>query len=1138
MKKKYIVIIILVLSLFIGTKDAYATQGIANFSGPNYSTGVTWCETGNNETGICGNYIDSPKVITVGGKSYAAYCIDPGLHMVPNTSYTCETTDDAGLVYLMEKAPLSTAGYSYEYSLFQLAFRMYATRKNIGNNSLTLMKAAIVRYNQIMEEDGDPYRVLAGCKPGQNCATDPHAYLGGNLGLIDQAWQLTLEAYALAPDEFGSDIAGNKESSESASGSNGTLKLTAVLGEPNSEVVTYKVTSTQNIEKVTFACENCQILSQSFSGISGEITVRILSDPSLCKPYKIKAYYNPKGVQICHTTNSGLSADFQYLVTSFEETGLDAGGTSPNPNPNPTGEPTAVFEFEPPYCDDPTCCHFGGDIDPGFIDGDIYNCCYDSTHSEASQYGLNDLFCYHNGLGVDHYFAKCNTDSFIDKNLQGSLNSYCSIYCTERVSIDVPDPITAKSGRYFELSKSSKGTKSPYIEGAKRCRMIIDYDKWNSDYISQVKKEIEKYNKFQRAKAYELMYENAISKASDAEETVTITCTPTAQSGTTQTCSYYKTVEGCKNPNASNNYCKETTASTESVTATSKTTDDNGTAIAAKTLTVTLKYKKYPFSTKYNWYETKIKLGGKTGVEIDPAGKYTTTHTQDWSGWSDTLDEQLASITEFNTTYNNKEIDGTSTTATSTNCTGVTSTSPKTKYVCSRNYAEVESHKENVPKIYDDYKASASSANSEFNSAAQTAKSTEDKLTQCDNFFTSDAAKAENVYKFAPELEGFEYTQVYKDDYGKLKSETTIIPFKNTPGCEVEGPILGPSTAGDPDALESPQYSQYYGDGNAFMHDFKATTLVWDSNGSGYRDFLDGVYYADKKLTQDAKYISKCSWDEEDKIIYTLIPRGEATEEKNFNYTMGTHQYRVFLSTLAGTYDTRWLIKNLGTNGKFDEIFQNSTACSSKQYTDKDGMLHCGLEVENELITVGTCNTEKTIVDPDECPDPEPGDNGSVLKFKIVDPAHVFPSCNSFDSCGFGYNWFEGTNGPETQKNIEQKGAKNSTYAPENMSYSFTFTPKDLKHIKNYNKYREENNRGGYSDFELGCQCPDVVEECNPVGETQVCKRVDSCKKCLSSFLTNLYNGEIKYGGATYKVTSSKGSINTIRDTKIHWAGV
>lgn len=193
--------------------------------------------------------------------------------------------------------------------------------------------------------------------------------------------------------------------------------------------------------------------------------------------------------------------------------------------------------------------------------------------------------------------------------------------------------------------------------------------------------------------------------------------------------------------------------------------------------------------------------------------------------------------------------------------------------------------------------------------------------------------------------------------------------------------------------------------------------------------------------------------------------------QSTVNTTLNNRQYFIFLTTLEGTYDTRWLLSRLGTNGKFDKFFaENGATCSTKQDATQDGLFHCGIHVEHEIVYTGKCNGDKTTISKEEC-DPTNGPE-PVLNFKIADPKNLFPSCSG-GSCDYGYNWFEGANGPETLSAVQKDGANGATYSPSHISYSINLTPADMRQIKNYNTYRESDKRGGYSDFTLTCSCPD-----------------------------------------------------------------
>lgn len=127
--------------------------------------------------------------------------------------------------------------------------------------------------------------------------------------------------------------------------------------------------------------------------------------------------------------------------------------------------------------------------------------------------------------------------------------------------------------------------------------------------------------------------------------------------------------------------------------------------------------------------------------------------------------------------------------------------------------------------------------------------------------------------------------------------------------------------------------------------------------------------------------------------------------------------------------------------------------------------------------------------------------------------------------------------GTEALSDIRRKGSNVNTYSPQSLSYQVTLNSKDMKQIKNYNRYRENNNYGGYSDFSLICDCPDDAEECHEVGGTQTCKRSRSCRMCRSGFLNNLYNGFVNYG-SNHSITGGSGSLESIRSSgRVHWAG-
>ena len=85
------------------------------------------------------------------------------------------------------------------------------------------------------------------------------------------------------------------------------------------------------------------------------------------------------------------------------------------------------------------------------------------------------------------------------------------------------------------------------------------------------------------------------------------------------------------------------------------------------------------------------------------------------------------------------------------------------------------------------------------------------------------------------------------------------------------------------------------------------------------------------------------------------------------------------------------------------------------------------------------------------------------------------------------------------------------TFNPSNLTYSFSFTSKDLTLIK---KYNESRIGGGYSDFKLTCKCGN-----NSSGQTN---GSEVCHECISEFLTNLYDKKFFYNGVTRNLTMDK----------------
>lgn len=737
------------------------------------------------------------------------------------------------------------------------------------------------------------------------------------------------------------------------------------------------------------------------------------------------------------------------------------------------------------YCLSDECCSPKVPTTPVTID--VNNCCTDSTHSEIVEVNLDDLFCYSNDLKVDYYFPKCDADYYINK--EAKLNDYCEMYCTERVSVDVPGAITAQNGRYFELTKNIYGTTSPYIEGFKRCRIRVYYDKWLKKYVEKVQEEINYYNEYQLNKAKEKTYEKASQNVTDVSGTIDIkvTCSTTAQ----------QPIAGCTGNNC-----------TTTVTTCSDTVET----------TYNYSYKKYHFTTLYSHYPVRIKESSKnnySAIEIEDDTKGTVSHAE-YSTYN-----LSAEIEAANTALESAK--------SSCECSTIDTATRDKLPDEDNNYPN-----EDVPTVKADYAKKAVDAEKNYKAATGAAEQLEKDIHKCDNYFTEDdiGKNAELSYKMNPEL-AFSYSQIYLTELGEKKLDSIGIGFNKN--CTYE--TILPENDNE-NELSSPNYSDIYSvSGNIqVMHDFANKNLSYVTGPNGFNSFLHEKYNADKKFTHDAKYHSVCKWEEEDKPVYTLVPSGEVkptiTED---NYTKHNKEYKVYLTTLDGTYETYWDLTGLGSKignsntGKFDNYFLNAGKTCAAGNPEEKAMFTCKLHIEHQITFVGNCygtfstDTTTLVEDCDEVPE------YSLYNFKVVDAKDFFPSGTTDESGNkYAYNWTDTEEGQKVMEEINKKAQEDKIFAPENISYSFDLSPSEMRHIKNYNV--EKNSEGGYTDFNLHCECPEEIQEHsleNGVG----------CTKCKSYFLENLAKNKIYYNGAnhTVDVWASNNNLETIRNTINKW---
>ncbi len=726
---------------------------------------------------------------------------------------------------------------------------------------------------------------------------------------------------------------------------------------------------------------------------------------------------------------------------------------------------------------DPNCCN-EDPIEPGWIDGTVHNCCEDGGNSEAHEYDLDKLFCYDGDLLVSHYYPKCKTDYYVDENTD--LNAkYCKMFCTERVSVEIPGSITATSGRYFQLSTTSKGTKSPYIEGFRRCRVRVQYDVWEDDYRDFVVKQKDSYNDFQYNETQHLIYESGAKN----EQSIT------GQVNLSVSC---KTEERNKDTNGDGKIDYKDSLQT--------------TCTDTQSAKYSYSYKLYTFDITSKYYHTVMLDQAKLDDFSEYKLMYDRTHNVTHSKYS---------TYDLKTQVENaqKALD-----QLETSC-GCRDTTNKTRDKLPHESSGYPN--EDVPAIRDDFKGKAERANSAYNDAAREAKHLEEELDKCDYYFEAGklggpykGANAEENYNFDASM-SFSYTQVYMDNEKGLLLDEQYINFEETPGCVITGPFKGPDAE---DKLSDRIYSTGdYGKAGKYekLQDFKEATLQHKESPTGFMEYRDEPYEADKVFTHDAKYRAECSWDEGENIYYTLTPNGGVSEDTDvINFTEHGQEYKLHLSTLDGTYETHWNVSGLGTDNKFDNFFNEQGNSCANESPSESSMFTCKLHVEYEIVLTGYCNGSNgtdTTVDVADCDPYKEGYN--LFAFRVVDSTNLFPNGFNTEAGEVAYNWSSTEKGQAALAEIQARGAADKTYARENITYSFVLSPTDMGHIKNYNV--EANIDGGYSDFNMDCSCSG-----------------NSCINCKSRFLNELANGNVTYDGQGHSVTgwgNSQTSLDGVR---------
>lgn len=733
----------------------------------------------------------------------------------------------------------------------------------------------------------------------------------------------------------------------------------------------------------------------------------------------------------------------------------------------------------------------------------INNCCEEDTISTVNENLINDLFCYDNEKKVKFFWKKCDVPYDYYKDSKVDIDSkYCEMYCSQRLILEQPGALTGTAGKYFKLGKTSHGSTGPYAEGYRRCRIQIKYDEWLTDYKAEVQSEVTNYNEFQRASAEYETYKNAKANKTSVTKNVTFTlpCTKEETISGCTVCTGVNTPAGCK---------------------TSCTT----TSSSSQTKEYSITYDKYHFTKKFTYGKVKVQETGYTKIEIVGDGKGQIEH-QDYSTYK--LKDGLATAQ--------------SKASSDLKCpSGYTAGSMTRTNIDDETWPD-----EDVVSLTSTKEGQLPGKEDAIKTSAKNAKLKEQALDKCDHYFDGETnypagadvntnykgTKVEESFDFKPEA-SFTYSQVYReaDKKGSLQEASDNVEFDKN--CTYEKILYSPGE----EEISADVYSDgEIGSGIQAMKDFNdEVDFKFDENGGGHTSYIHKTFNADKKFSTDVKYKAVCTFNEKSNPKHTLVPSGAVQKQSEIkNVTIHDTEYKIYLTTLDGKYETFWNIVKLGHEGTLDKYFQNGGKTCAKEEVDASKALTCTIEVKHSIVYVGTCygsnGTDVTIKKEDCIPTK---DGYAVYNFKIVDPLDFFPSGTSTPDGAIAYNWTNEEEGKKAYKEITDKAKVDQTYAPSNISYQFTLNPTDMKKIKNYNTEKEKSYEdGGYSDFNLTCDCPtEVITDSATNGK--------ACVRCKSTFIKNLSENKIYYDGTSHEIKAwpENLKLNDIRNNKIWNAG-
>ncbi|MBR6072962.1 MAG: hypothetical protein IKP76_01395 [Bacilli bacterium] len=832
----------------------------------------------------------------------------------------------------------------------------------------------------------------------------------------------------------------------------------------------------------------------------------------------------------------------------------------------------------------------------------IHNCCEDGVESFAKQAALDELFCTDPTLKVDGFKAKCNTDDYRDG---ADINTYCKQYCSETIVYKIPPPTRAKADAYFWFAKNninvdtneptlSDSFTGPIFQKYKRCRTLISYDKFNSDYKTIATGINNAYTNYQEKMAYVKLWEKLRDKATDSAATassdakttlsdVGISCSYTIETsyrtwhskweGTyscptatnpRKTCDCSLTTNpgahaGCsdngewkRDGNGSKSFSKESTVSGDTVRVYNESTEVNN-----------YKFKSYG-TNEGDWSPKLINKDNKLNVS---RYAYNSSDIDNFKKKVDNAKSDLA--TETKNAMNDE-----------TWCEGDSCIIKKRIFndECSGSVPayDTEDPSNRISRLYGE----ADNAKALYSSYVNQLKDIQIKHDDCGGAFSNGTVNTETIrnrisFNQEPDMT-FHYYQEYMDDETKqINGQLIEVPFypsdingNKYTGADNKHCIYETKTGAsfdDPDwsrwdvtGYQDNHYSKADWDPNdprknninlkfIDMYNYSTDQLTYETLNASFTGSAPR-YRADKKYTTDAVKRMTCRWsDDKTTKTYNLIPNGLVVKDysittddiKNLgrSYIGRTGTYTAMKTVRVGRMEVYYTLKNIGD--PFEDLIQQAApSCSDRYDLAIDGEptnLTCYIEVEDNGWTIydcppgcpsECCNTgTKTCGVGGNCTDEcSCVVQKQLLEYKEVDAANLFPNKESEqykDNDGYAWNWYKGPNGQEVMKRITDDAKTDKTYSKNNITYSFTLKPSDIRAIRAYNKAMIK--AGGYGSFDMDCGSEANKEYA--YGET-----VKPVSKCKSKFITAISGGdELNYGTGRLKLNTNNMDLLEVR---------